>query len=122
MKGEKRGACVGTFVLLMRVESEKSGKMKRRVCLGLMTCKKAKKIILVTDNLNIHTEKTRTKVFGEKEGKKITRKIEWHYTPKHASWLNQAEIENHALSTQCLKRKIPTFQTMQHEISVETVS
>jgi hypothetical protein len=80
--------------------------------------RRAKKILLVTDNLNIHTEKTITEVLGEKEGKKITGKIEWHYTPKHASWLNQAEIENHALSTQCLKRRIPTFQTMQHEISV----
>lgn len=82
--------------------------------------KKAKKIIFVMDNLNIHTEKTLTEVFGEKEAKKITRKIGWHYTPKHASWLNQAEIENHSLSTQCLRRKIPTFQTIQHEVAVWT--
>jgi DDE superfamily endonuclease len=49
--------------------------------------------------------------------KKLKRKIEWHYTPKHASWLNQAELEIHSLSTQCLKGRIPTFQKMQSEVA-----
>lgn len=77
--------------------------------------KRAKKIIFVTDNLNIHSKKTLSAVFGEKESKKLNKKIEWHYTPKHASWLNQAELEIHSLSTQCLKRRIPTFQKIQSE-------
>lgn len=41
--------------------------------------------------------------------------IEWHFTPKHASWLNQAELEIHSLSTQYLKRRITTFQKIQSE-------
>lgn len=79
--------------------------------------RKAKKIIFVVDNLNIHSKKTLIAVFGEKEGKKLNKKIEWYYTPKHASWLNQAELEIHSLSTQCLKRRIPTFQKMQAEVA-----
>jgi len=80
--------------------------------------KKAKKIILVLDNLNTHNKKTLIEILGEKEGEKIAKKIEWHYSPKHGSWLNQAEIENHVLSQQCLNRRIPTFQTMQHEVAI----
>lgn len=53
--------------------------------------KKATKIVLVEDNLNTHNRKTLIEVLGEKEGKRIARRIEWHYTPKHASWLDQAE-------------------------------
>jgi hypothetical protein len=69
--------------------------------------KKVKKLIIIEDNLNTHNRQTLIKILGEKEGKNIARKIEWHYTPKHASWLNQAEIEIHALETQCLNRRIP---------------
>jgi len=76
---------------------------------------KAKKIILVEDNLNTHNRETLIEVLGVKEGKRIARKIEWHYTPTHASWLNQAEIEISALSTQCLKQRIPAFQDMQKQ-------
>lgn len=79
--------------------------------------KKATKIILVEDNLNTHNKETLIESLGEKEGKKIARKIEWHYTPKHASWLDQAEIEIHALEEQCLNRRIPTFHVMQSEVA-----
>lgn len=90
-----------------------------RVVKQLMTkiYRKEKKIIFVVDNLNIHSKNTLIAVFGEKEGKKLNKKIEWHYTPKHASWLNQAELEIHSLSTQCLRRRIPTFQKMQSEVA-----
>jgi len=77
--------------------------------------KDAKKIILVEDNLNTHTDEALVEILGEKEGKQIIKRIERHHTPVHASWLNQAEIEIHALETQCLKRNIPTFHTMQSE-------
>lgn len=80
--------------------------------------KNARKIVLISDNLNTHNKKALIEVLGEKEGRKIAGRIQWHYTPKHASWLNQAEIEIHALSTQCLDRRIPTFQDMQHEVAV----
>lgn len=79
--------------------------------------KKAKRIILVEDNLNTHNEKVLLEVLGEKVGKRISKKIEWHYTPKHASWLDQAEIEIHAIEQQCLSRRIGTFHQMQSEVA-----
>lgn len=79
--------------------------------------KRVKKIVLVEDNLNTHNKKTLIEHLGEKEGKRIARKIEWHYTPKHASWLDQAEIEIHSLEQQCLNRRIPDFHTMQSEVA-----
>lgn len=79
--------------------------------------KKATQVVLVEDNLNTHNEKTLIEHLGEMEGKCISQRIQWHYTPKHASWLDQAEIEIHSLETQCLKRRIPTFHKMQSEVA-----
>ena len=79
--------------------------------------KKAKKVVLVEDNLNTHKKETLIEVLGEKEGKRIARRIEWHFTPKHASWLDQAEIEINSLEQQCLNRRIPDFHTMQSEVA-----
>ncbi len=79
--------------------------------------RKSEQIILVEDNLNTHSEKTLVEHLGESEGKRLSQKIRWHYTPKHASWLDQAEIEIHSLETQCLKRRIPTFHKMQSEVA-----
>lgn len=77
--------------------------------------RKAKKIIFVLDNLNTHSKKSLIAAFGKKEGERLGKKIELHFTPTHASWLNMAELEIHSLSTQCLKRRIPTFQKIQKE-------
>lgn len=79
--------------------------------------RKAKKIILVEDNLNTHGRKVLLDIVGNRCGSRIARWIEWHFTPKHASWLDQAEIEIHALEQQCLNRRIPDFQTMQKEVA-----
>jgi len=79
--------------------------------------KNVEKLILVEDNLNTHRKETLTEIFGEEEGIRIASKIEWHYTPKHASWLDQAEIEIHSLEQQCLNRRIPDFHTMQSEVA-----
>lgn len=79
--------------------------------------RKAQKIILVEDNLNTHNRDTLIEALGEKTGRRIAAKIEWHYTPKHASWLNQAEIEIHALEQQCLNRRIPDFHTIQSGVA-----
>jgi len=68
-------------------------------------------------NLNTHSKKVLIEILGEKEGGKIARKIEWHFTPKHASWLDQAEIEIHSLEQQCLNRRIPDFHAMQSEVA-----
>lgn len=79
--------------------------------------KDAEKIILVEDNLNIHHESSLIAVFGEKEGKAIAAKIEWHYTPKHASWLDQAEIEIHALEVQCLRKRMANKKVVRLEVA-----
>ncbi len=73
----------------------------------------AEKIILVMDNLNTHKEKSLTDFYGEKEGKKIWERFEVHYTPKHGSWLNQAEIAINVYARQCLgKARIPNIETL----------
>ncbi len=77
---------------------------------------KAEVIKLVTDNLNIHKEKSFYETFSEEEAKKILEKIEFHYTPKHASWLNAAEIEINVMDTQCTKRRVPDIKTLTKEV------
>jgi hypothetical protein len=74
---------------------------------------KAKKIILVMDNLNIHNESSLLKAYGDIQGKKIWERFEVHHTPKHASWLNIAEIAIGMYSRQCLgKTRIPTIEEL----------
>jgi hypothetical protein len=66
----------------------------------------ADKIVLVMDNLNTHVEASLYKTFVPEKAFRIAQKLEIHYTPKHGSWLNMAEIEFSALSRQCLNRRI----------------
>jgi transposase len=80
--------------------------------------KDAEKIVLVLDNLNTHTKETIKEILGKKEAAEICRKLEIHYTPVHASWLNMAEIEIGILTQQCLKRYICSFQAMQHQTAI----
>lgn len=77
----------------------------------------AKKIVLVMDNLNTHTGSSLYEAFDPVEAKRILDKLEIHYTPKHGSWLNMAEIELSHLSRQCLDRRIPDKETFMREIS-----
>ena len=74
-------------------------------------------IRLVVDNLNIHNLAGLYEVFEPQEARRLVQKIELHYTPKHASWLNQVEIELSVLSRQCLDRRIPDQQTLHSEIT-----
>jgi len=69
-------------------------------------CREAEVIRLVVDNLNIHNPAALYEVFEPQEARRIVQKLEFHYTPKHASWLNQVEIELSVLSRQCLDRRI----------------
>jgi recombinational DNA repair ATPase RecF len=71
----------------------------------------------VVHNLNIHTPAALHETFAPEEANRILKKLEFHYTPKHASWLNQVEIEFSVLSRQCLDRRIPTKQELSAEIS-----
>jgi transposase len=79
-------------------------------------CPEADVIRLVVDNLNIHNPAALYEVFEPAEARRIVQKLEFHYTPKHASWLNQVEIELSVLSRQCLERRIPEVQILKSEI------
>lgn len=79
---------------------------------------KARKIHLVLDNLNTHNEKSLIETFGAKQARPLLRKLGWHHTPKHASWLNMAEVEISVLTKQCLDRRIATLENAQQQISV----
>ena len=78
----------------------------------------AEVIRLVQDNLNTHTPAALYDVFSPQEARRLVKKLEFHYTPKHASWLNMAEIEFSAVSQQCLDRRIPDMETVQQEVAV----
>src|SRR3954452_5133384 len=69
------------------------------------------------DNLNTHRRKSLTDTFGEEVGEEIWNRFTVHYTPKHGSWLNQAEIEIGILSRQCLgTRRIPDLKTLRQQV------
>ncbi len=74
-------------------------------------------IRLVLDNLNTHVPSSLYETFQPDEAKRILDKIEFHYTPKHGSWLNMAEIEFSVLSRQCLDRRIGDQQTLMREVT-----
>jgi transposase len=77
----------------------------------------AERIVLVLDNLNIHSPASLYQAFEPAEAKRIADRLEIHYTPKHGSWLNMAEIEIAILSGQCLDRRIPDIDTLTSEIA-----
>lgn len=77
--------------------------------------KDATLIRLVLDNLNTHFEKSFIETFGKEKATELLKKIEFHYTPKHASWLNVAEIEIGAMDTECTDRRISTKEKLETE-------
>jgi len=76
----------------------------------------AERITLVMDNLNTHTGASLYKAFEPKEARRILDKLDIHYTPKHGSWLNMAEIEFSVLSRQCLDQRISDKETLEKEV------
>lgn len=76
----------------------------------------AERITVVLDNLNTHKLSSLYEVMEPSEARRIAQKIELHYTPKHGSWLNMAEIELSVMSRQCLKRRIADKETLQKEV------
>lgn len=75
----------------------------------------AEKIVLVQDNLNTHSKGSLYEAFAPEEAKRLADKIEFHYTPKHGSWLNIAESEISVYQRQCLDRRIPDQETLIEE-------
>lgn len=76
----------------------------------------AEVIRLVCDNLNTHSPAALYEAFDPVTARRLTQRIEWHYTPKHASWLNMAEIEIGVVKRQCLKRRLPDQATVAAEV------
>jgi transposase len=77
----------------------------------------ARKVVLVTDNLNTHGTGSLYEAFDPAEARRLAERIEWHYTPKHGSWLNMAEIELSVLARQCLDRRIPDRKVLAREVA-----
>ena len=76
----------------------------------------AEKLHLVLDNLDTHNATAFTEMYGPDEAKRIISKIEFHYTPVHASWLNVAEIEIGVMDTECTRRRIPDKELLRQEV------
>jgi hypothetical protein len=77
----------------------------------------AEKIILVQDNLNTHVPASLYEAFPPGDARRLVERFEWHYTPKHGSWLNMAEAELAVLAGQCLNRRIPDPEALDREVS-----
>jgi transposase len=123
----KRNGCVNLFAMIQpdqgwrhvevtqrRTKKDFAIQIKKLVDVHF---KDADVIRLVVDNLNIHSPAALYEMFKPSEARRIVQKLEFHYTPKHASWLNQVEIELSVLSRQCLERRIPDVETLSHEIA-----
>jgi hypothetical protein len=80
----------------------------------------AEKILLVQDNLNTHAPASLYAAFPPAEARRLVERFEWHYTPKHGSWLDMAESELGVLASQCLHRRIPDKETLTREIAAWT--
>jgi len=73
-------------------------------------------MVMVLDNLNTHVPAAFDLAFEPEEARRLVERFELHYTPKHGSWLNMAEIELSALTRQCLDRRIPDKDTLIREV------
>ena len=77
----------------------------------------AETIVLVQDNLSVHSKASLYEAFPAVEARRLVERFQWHYTPKHGSWLNLAESELGVLTSQCLDRRIPNKQVLIDEIA-----
>jgi hypothetical protein len=76
----------------------------------------AQKIVLVMDNLNTHKPASLYKAFSPEEARRIPKRLELHYTPKHGSWLDIAEIELNVMTRQCLSRRVEDIESLRREL------
>ena len=107
---EPKGGWRGVTVTNRRTRKDFAKEVKRII--ELPRYKRATTIHLVCDNLNTHFEKSFLLTFGQEEQENIMARLKFHRTPKHASWLNMAEIEISILERQCLRGRIPDEQTL----------
>lgn len=119
----ERNGTANLFVICQPLAGWRSVKTtERRTKIDFAHCMKdlvdihfpdAEMIRVVLDNLNRHTPGALYEAFEPKEARRILRKLEFHYTPKHGSWLNMAEIEISILSRQCLKQRVGSIDKLQ---------
>lgn len=76
------------------------------------------KIVLVMDNLNTHSPASLYKAFPPEEARRVIKRLKIHYTPRHGSWLDIAEIELNVMTRQCLSRRIDSIEHLQKELAV----
>lgn len=123
----------GTANLFMMVQPLSGWRMvkttQRRTKVDFAHCMKdlvdvhfpaAQVIRVVLDNLNTHNPSSLYEAFEPTEARRILRKLDFHYTPKHGSWLNMAEIEISVLSRQCLQQRLPSLQALADLVSTWT--
>ncbi len=79
---------------------------------------RTEKIVLVTDNLNTHSPASLYRTFPPEEARRLTERFEWHYTPKHGSRLNMAEIETGVMSRQALAKPLPDMESFEEKIRI----
>jgi hypothetical protein len=77
----------------------------------------ADRVVLVTDNLNTHGPGSLYEAFDPGEARRLCERLEWHYTPRHGSWPNMAEIELGVLARQCLDRRVPDREALAREVA-----
>jgi hypothetical protein len=77
--------------------------------------------VVVTDNLNIHGTASLYKAFTPEEAHRIAKRIEWHFTPKHGSWLNMAEIEIGVMCRQALAKHLPDMDSFRRQVKAWTL-
>ena len=82
---------------------------------------RAEKIVLVTDNLNTHSPASLYKAFSPEEARRLAERFEWHYTPKHGSWLDMAEIEIGIMSRQALSKPLPDMERFKQQVRIWTI-
>jgi hypothetical protein len=76
----------------------------------------AEKVVLVQDNLNTHGPHSLYQAFAPQEARRLIERIEWHYTPRHGSWLNMAELELSVLARQCLQDRMENQQNLEQQV------
>jgi hypothetical protein len=81
----------------------------------------AEKIVIVTDNLNTHEIASLYKAFTPEEARRIANRIEWHFTPKHGSWMNMAEIEIGVMCRQALANHLPDMESFKNQVKAWTL-
>jgi hypothetical protein len=123
----ERNGTSNLFVFFAPLEAWRQVKVTdRRTMIDFAYCMKdlvdihfpdAEKIVLVMDNLNTHKFASLYHAFSPDDARRIIEKLEIHYTPKHGSWLNMAEIELSVLSRQCLNARIPDQNTMREKVA-----